>query len=159
MNTQTTPQALTDALIKAGFALADTGGGCTAWRMDRADGVQVLITDATDPTSADITSGAMMVGASQYDANGDYVGEVACIESIDATPETVAGIMHALCVQYLYDQGGAALHWQVPMPEAFDAAHDAGAIGMDWESDCYTHPDAVQSGDGLSFHIPHQFQR
>ena len=62
----------------------------------------------------------------------------------------------------LHDAGGAILVWQVAddMRDLYADAHDAEEIGLDWETDCYIHPDALQNPDGSAgFYIPHQFTR
>lgn len=71
-----------------------------------------------------------------------------------------------IILQALEDNAGAILCWQVPDMErdTYEAAHEAGDIGFDVESDCYTHPLAVKVRNSpydadVHFEMPHQDER
>lgn len=51
---------------------------------------------------------------------------------------------HVAVLAALAAADGAILVWQVPTElfAAFERAQAAGAIELDWDTDCYVHPDA-----------------
>jgi hypothetical protein len=49
---------------------------------------------------------------------------------------------------------GAILNWQVSDSDAFKAAHAAGLIRLDVNSDCYVHPQAIETVPGEGWTIP-----
>ena len=49
--------------------------------------------------------------------------------------------------------GGAVLCWQVTCPNAWRSAAARDIIEMDYQTDCYVHPDAIAHDDG-SYSMP-----
>jgi hypothetical protein len=92
--------------------------------------------------------------ANYYADGGAFANEMAPLPDDEAAWQSVLG--------YLYDAGGAVLHWQ--MPDAMQATAqlmvDAGRITLDASTDLLLHPDARQDPtDRECYYIPHQDQR
>jgi hypothetical protein len=71
-----------------------------------------------------------------------------------------------LALKMLEDEGGAILYWKLPeqidgwYPTLmFDDLHAHGLIGLDLDTDCYTHPDAIKVSQDGGYIMPHQFER
>jgi hypothetical protein len=60
------------ALKQKGYAVSETGGGCTAYIKNRADGFSIYITAIGDPSAPEVMDEAVTVGV--YDKEGTPVG-------------------------------------------------------------------------------------